>query len=305
MVDVTDPAFRAIAREHGADITCSEMIAAVGLVHGSRTAWTLVERGAKEDRYGVQFMSAEPTHIADAIRQLAERVKVDYIDVNLGCPAPNILRSCAGGFLMRDPAKAAEVVAAARKAADDAGIPHLSCKMRSGPDAARLTYKEVGAAVAEAGADWVTLHARTVEQGYRGDADWSHIAALVQHLDIPVLGNGDLRTPADVVRMKETTGCSGFFVARAAMHDPTIFSRMRAALDGKDPGPEPSMPQRMGTLLEYIARSPDAPAWELRRMATRLVAGEKGAARLRDRINRAADGAELVAVADAIRSSAG
>ncbi len=305
MVDVTDPAFRGLAKAHGADVTCSEMIAAVGLVHGNRTAWSLVERAPNESPYGVQFMSADPATIRDAVRQLAERVKVEFVDVNLGCPAPNILKSCAGGFLMRDPALAGKVVAAARAAADEAGIPHVSAKMRLGPDASRLTYLEVGQAVTDAGADWVTLHARTVAQGYSGDAEWGHIARLVEHLDAPVLGNGDLRTPEDVVRMRDTTGCAGFFVARAAMRDPTVFSRMRKALDGKPPGPEPTMPERMATLLDYLDRSgPDAPIGDLRRMGTRLVAGSPGAARLRSQFNAAADAATLRVLAETTRNSA-
>jgi tRNA-dihydrouridine synthase len=251
-------------------------------------------------------MSADPEHIRGAVRQLAGKVQADFVDVNLGCPAPNILKSCAGGFLMRDPAQAAKVVRAAREAADEAGIPHVSAKMRLGPEAGWLTYLEVGQAVADAGADWVTLHARTVAQGYTGEADWSHIARLVDGVDLPVLGNGDLRTPADVVRMRDTTGCAGFFVARAAMHDPTVFRRMRAALDGKDPGPEPSMPERMAVLLDYIERSgPAAPVSDLRRAATRLVAGSAGAARMRAQFNAAPDPASLAALAASIRSSGG
>ncbi|MEK6986444.1 MAG: tRNA-dihydrouridine synthase family protein [Candidatus Thermoplasmatota archaeon] len=304
MVDVTDPAFRALAKANGADITCSEMIAAIGLAHGNRSAWELVARGPAESPYGVQFMSADPATLADAVRQLAERVKVDYVDVNLGCPAPNILKSCAGGFLMRDPKQAGRVVAAARKAADEAGIPHVSAKMRLGPDATRLTYLEVASEVAAAGADWVTLHARTVAQGYSGDADWSHIARLVEGVEIPVLGNGDLRTPDDVVRMREATGCAGFFIARAAMRDPTIFRRMRQALDGKTVDAEPTLPERMGTLLDYVERAgPTVTVPELRRVAVRMVTGEPGAARLRAKFNGAADAATLRDLAAATRSS--
>ena len=300
MVDVTDPAFRVLAKKSGAAVTCSEMIAAVGLAHGNRGAWDLVERAPGEGPYGVQFMSADPAHIRDAVRQLAERVTVEFVDVNLGCPAPNILKSCAGGFLMRDPAQAAKVVAAAREAADAAGIPHVSAKMRLGPDAARLTYLEVGQAVAAAGADWVTLHARTVAQGYSGAADWTHIARLVEGVDIPVLGNGDLRTPADVVRMREATGCAGYFVARAAMRDPTVFRRMRQALDGRPVDPEPTLAERMATMVAYLDAAPDAPIGDLRRAATRMVTGEPGAARLRERFNSAADAATLRALADEV-----
>lgn len=291
MVDVTDAAFRSIAAENGADVTCSEMVAAIGLVHGSEKAWRHLAPWPGEKPYGVQFMCGEPGQMRDAVTTMAGRITPDFVDVNLGCPAPNILRSCAGGFLMKDPQKAGEVLAAARAAADDAGIRHVSAKMRLGPSASRLTYVEVGRAVQDAGVDWVTLHARTVEQGYQGTAEWPHIRRLVEAMDVPVVGNGDLRTPDDVLRMRDETGCAGFFVARAAMHDPTVFTRMRAALDGKQPGPPPGLAGRLRTLLDYLGRAEGLglPIGDLRRQATRLVAGAPGAKRLRVAVQDAPD----------------
>ncbi|MEA3189885.1 MAG: tRNA-dihydrouridine synthase [Thermoplasmata archaeon] len=296
MVDVTDAAFRSIAAEHGADVTCSEMVAAIGLMHGSEGAWRHLAPWPGESPYGVQFMCAEPTEMTAAIVSLAPRVQPDFVDVNLGCPAPNILRSCAGGFLMRDPERAGAVLRAARKAADEAGIRQVSAKMRLGPSANRLTYLEVARQAEDAGCDWVTMHARTVEQGYSGEAQWSHIAELVRGVGLPVVGNGDLRTPDDVVRMRDTTGCAGFFVARAAMHDPTVFTRMRAALDGRAPGPAPTLPQRLATLLLYLERAEQAGLTrigDLRRQATRFVAGTPGARRLRLALQSAPDAAAI------------
>jgi nifR3 family TIM-barrel protein len=295
MVDVTDAAFRSIAAESGADVTCSEMVAAIGLMHDSPGAWKHLEPWPGERPYGVQFMCAEPAEMTAAIERLATRITPDFVDVNLGCPAPNILRSCAGGFLMRDPAKAGAVLTAARKAADAAGIKLVSAKMRLGPSASRMTYLEVGRAAQDAGVDWVTMHARTIEQGYQGSADWSHIARLVEAMDVPVVGNGDLRTPDDVVRMRDETGCAGFFIARAAMHDPTVFNRMRAALDGRDPGPEPGLAERMGTLVRYLERAEGIGLGigDLRRQATRLVAGAPGAKRLRVAMQSAPDAVSL------------
>ncbi|MEK6976624.1 MAG: tRNA-dihydrouridine synthase family protein [Candidatus Thermoplasmatota archaeon] len=295
MVDVTDAAFRSIAIEWGADVTCSEMVAATGLVHGSEKAWKHLQPWPNESPYGVQFMCGDPGEMAEAVGTLATRIKPDFVDVNLGCPAPNILKSCAGGFLLRDPAKAGEVVRAAKEAADEVGIRHVSAKMRLGPSASRLTYLDVGAACQDAGASWVTLHGRTVEQAYAGQADWDAIANLVRHLDVPVIGNGDLRTPDDVARMKAQTDCAGFFIARAAMHDPTIFTRLRAGLDaveagdGSRPGggssaEPPTMHQRLETLLAYLDRAPAAGVTaigDLRRQATRFVAGGPGAKKLR------------------------
>ncbi len=203
MVDVTDAAFRSIAKDWGADVTCSEMVSAIGLVRdNARSWWHVMPWPGGEDPYGVQFMCGEPEEMGEAVRKLATRVTPDFVDVNLGCPAPNIMKLCAGGFLMKDPKKAAAVVGAARKAADEAGIRHISAKMRLGPDENHLTYTAVAQECVAAGADWVTMHARTVAQGYMGKADWTHIGKLVEAVDVPVIGNGDLRTPDDVVRMR-------------------------------------------------------------------------------------------------------
>ncbi|HEX2065698.1 MAG TPA: tRNA-dihydrouridine synthase family protein, partial [Candidatus Thermoplasmatota archaeon] len=284
MVDVTDAAFRSLAAAWGADVTCSEMVAASGLLRDNPTAWRHLEPWPGEAPYGVQFMCGEPAEMGGAVRHLATRLRPDFVDVNLGCPAPNILRSCAGGFLLRDPRKAGAVVRAAKAAAEEAGIPHVSAKMRLGPNAGRLTYLEVAREAQAAGASWVTLHARTVEQGYAGQADWSHIARLVEAVDIPVVGNGDLWDPAAVVRMRDGTGCAGFFVARAAMRDPTIFRRMRQALETGESGPEPTLAERLRTLREYLARAASIGIVrlpELQRQATRFVAGGAGARRLR------------------------
>lgn len=284
MVDVTDAAFRSLARDWGADVTCSEMVSAVGLLRDSKKAWHHVTPWPGEAPYGVQFMCGEPAEMGEAVAKLASRVKPNFVDVNLGCPSPNVMAMCAGGFLMKDPKKAGAVVAAARKAADDAGIEHVSAKMRLGPDARHLTYAEVAQECVAAGADWVTLHARTIEQGYSGNADWTHIARLVETVDVPVIGNGDLRTPEDVVRMRDSTHCDGFFVARAAMRDPTVFQRMRAGLEGRDANAEPPLTARLNAFLDYMDRAHAIGITniaELRRQALRFVAGAPGARRLR------------------------
>lgn len=295
MVDVTDAAFRSVAAEAGADITCSEMVSAAGLIHGNKKSWRLVRPWPGESPYGVQLMGGDPDRMAEAVSAVAERVRPDFIDLNLGCPSPNILRSCAGGFLLRDPKLAGQVIAAAVEATD---IP-VSVKMRLGHDAEHLTYLDVAAEAASAGAAWCTLHGRTVVQGYGGDADWNAIKSLVDASDIPVIGNGDLREPEDVVRMRDETGCAGFFIARAAMHEPTIFSRMRARLDGgADPG-APALPERLGILRTYLLRAGDldgAPMPVVKRQVMRFLAGAPGAKSLRVAVHDAADRGALDAL---------
>jgi tRNA-dihydrouridine synthase B len=295
MVDVTDAAFRSIAKEWGADVTCSEMVSAVGLVHGNQKTWNLVQPWQDESPYGVQIMGGNADEMAAAVSVVCERVKPDFIDLNLGCPSPNILRSCAGGFLLRDPKHAGRVIEAA---VDAANCP-VSVKLRTGHDEQHLTYIEVGQEAQAAGAAWTTLHGRTVVQGYAGKSNWERIGNLVDALDIPVIGNGDLNSGADVVAMRDQTNCHGFFIARAAMHDPTIFSRMQAALRaGAEPAP-PDMAVRLQTFLTYMERAQAIGIdhiGDYRRQGTRFVSGGPGAKKLRAALHEARTLDELEAV---------
>lgn len=305
MVDVTDAAFRHMARVHGADVTCSEMVSAAGIVHDHPGAWRLVRRWPGERPYGVQLMGGDAAEMSSAVAAVCERVEPDFVDLNLGCPSPHILRSCAGGFLLRDPAQAGRVIAAAVAAAEPTATP-VSVKMRLGHDDEHRTYRGVADAAAAAGAAWCTLHGRTVVQGYSGAADWDAIARLVEACAIPVVGNGDLRGPDDVVRMRDATGCAGFFIARAAMHDPTVFGRMRAALDGRAQGPPPALADRLALALQYLD---DAAAFgqvngvAVQRQAVRLVAGVPGAKDLRRSLHDARDASAVrTCIADALAS---
>lgn len=304
MVDVTDVAFRSLAREHGADVTCSEMVSAAGIVHGHPGAWRLVARGPGETPYGVQLMGGDADEMSAAVAAVCERVEPEFVDLNLGCPSPHILRSCAGGFLLRDPAKAGAVIAAAVEAAGPSGTP-VSVKMRLGHDDQHRTYLDVAEAAAAAGAAWCTLHGRTVVQGYAGEADWAAIARLVETATIPVVGNGDLRGPDDVVRMRDETGCAGYFIARAAMHDPTVFGRMRAALAGGDPAPAPDAAARLRLTLQYLVRAQaaDLDGVVLQRQAVRMASGVPGARALRRALQDARDVDAVRACIEAARAA--
>ncbi len=296
LVDVTDAAFRSVASEWGADVTCSEMVSAAGLVHGNAKSWRLVQPWPGESPYGVQLMGGDADEVAHAVEAVCARVGPDFVDLNLGCPSPNILRSCAGGFLLRDPARAARVVRAAVDAGAEHGTP-VSVKMRVGPSWDRPTFLDVGREAEAAGAAWCTLHGRTVDQGYRGEADWSTIAALVDALSVPVVGNGDLRGPDDVLRMRDETGCHGFFIARAAMHDPTVFRRMRQALDGAPVSAPPQLAARVAALRTYLERAGASDAVHpavLKRQATRFVSGAPGAKAVRQRLQSAGSVPELL-----------
>jgi tRNA-dihydrouridine synthase B len=294
MVDVTDAAFRSVASDWGADITCSEMVAATGLIHGNQKSWRLVEPFPNESPYGVQLMGSQPEDVAQAAAQVVAAVSPDFIDINLGCPSPNILRSCAGGFMLRDPKLVGRVVRATVEAVGDTPV---SVKLRLGHDDAHQTFIDVGREAEAAGASWCTLHGRTVVQGYSGQANWGAIGRLVDALEIPVIGNGDLRTQEDVIRMRDDTGCAGFFIARAAMHDPTIFRRMHEALAGNVVSASPNLQERiasLGTYLHRAAANGDVPLAVLKRQATRFIQGVAGARKMRNAIQTAPDAAGVL-----------
>ncbi len=304
MVDVTDAAFRSLALEWGADVTCSEMVGAAGLVHDNDSSWRIVRPWPNEEPYGVQLMGGEPELMADAVRRLLTHDdpahRPHFIDLNLGCPSPKILRACAGAFLLRDPAQAGRVIAAAVEAAEETapGTP-VSIKLRLGHDDNHRTFLTVGEEAQAAGAAWATLHGRTVVQGYSGQADWTAIGQMVDHLDIPVIGNGDVTGPDAAVAMRDQTGCAGLFIGRAAMHDPTIFLRLRRALDGHDPGSGPELDERLAALDQYLERATAigiTRLGDLRRQASRFVQGSPGAKRLRVAFNQAPDAAALRAI---------
>ncbi len=294
MVDVTDAAFRSIARDHGADVTCSEMIGAAGLLHDNPGSWRMTTPGPGEAPYGVQLMGGDAAQMADAVHRVAEAHAgaIDFIDLNLGCPSPKILRACAGAFLTRDPRLAGAVVGAAVAAGEEHGLP-VSVKMRLGHDDAHRTFLDVGNAVQAAGAAWVTLHGRTVVQGYSGQADWQAIAQLVDHLDVPVVGNGDVTDPESAVALRDQTGCHGLFIGRAALHDPTCFRRLRAGLQGKEPESPPDLPSRIITAHLYLDRAQSGPCPHdigyLRRQVTRFMQGTPGARKLRGAVQGAAN----------------
>lgn len=296
MVDVTDAAFRSVAKDFGAEITCSEMVSAAGLVQGNHKSRRLIEPWPGEHPYGVQIMGGDPETMAQAVRIAIDEVHPDFVDLNLGCPSPNILRSCAGGFLLRDPSHAGKVIQAC---VDAAGDTPLSVKMRLGHDREHLTFVDVGREAEAAGAAWCTLHGRTVVQGYSGEADWDAIGTLVEALDIPVIGNGDLRGPDDLRAMHERTHCAGYFIARAAMHDPTIFRALRAARDDAPTPPAAELVERLQALQTYLERAgKDAPIplAVLKRQVTRFLSGAPGAKALRQRVHTAHDAEAILAV---------
>lgn len=246
LAGITDAPLRKLARSFGCALVYSEMVSAHGLAHRAAKTEAMLRTADGEKPLAVQIFGSDPSVMGRAAA-IVQASGADIIDINFGCAVRKILKSGAGAALMRDTARAADIISAVREAVT---IP-LTIKMRSGwtadgSDAFRL------ADIAQArGVDAVTLHPRTAGQGFGGRADWSLIAALKQRTGLPVIGNGDIVCPADARRMLVQTGCDAVMVGRAAIGAPWIFQQIDACLKG-EAVIEPALEERFAVMLSYI-----------------------------------------------------
>ena len=259
MAGITNRAFRRLARESaraaaGADggLYVSEMVTSRALVERNAESLDLVTFAADESPRAVQLYGVDPATIAAAVRLLVAEDRADHVDLNFGCPVPKVTRRGGGSALpwKRDLFRA--IVRAAVDAADRrVGV---SVKMRVGVDDEHVTYLEAGRTAAQEGVAWVALHGRTAAQMYAGQADWTTIARLVRALDgsgVPVLGNGDVWTAADAMRLVDETGAAGVVVGRGCLGRPWLFGQLAAAFAGAPVPADPDLPVVLATLRRH------------------------------------------------------
>ncbi|MCR5102997.1 MAG: tRNA dihydrouridine synthase DusB [Eubacterium sp.] len=228
MAGITDLPFRILCKEQGADVMITEMVSAKGLYYNSRKTDLLLLTNDMEKPIGVQLFGSEPDIIAEEAAKLQDR-GFDFIDINMGCPVPKIVNNGEGSALMKKPELVEQIV---RQVVKSVRIP-VTVKIRAGFDAQNKNAPEIARAAESGGASAVAVHARTREQYYSGNADWSIIKEVVDAVSVPVIGNGDIRAAEDVVRMKEETGCASVMIARAAKGNPWIFNEIKCGLEGR------------------------------------------------------------------------
>jgi nifR3 family TIM-barrel protein len=236
MAGITNVAFRRLCREQGGGVYVCEMITTRALVERIPKTLQMISFAEDEDFRSLQLYGVDPDVTAAAVRMIADEGLADHIDLNFGCPVPKVTRRGGGSALPWRRKLFGRIVKQAVDAAAPAGIP-VTIKMRKGIDDNHLTYVEAGLIAQDAGVAAVALHARTAEQRYSGQADWSAIATLKQALDVPVLGNGDIWEASDALRMVEQTGCDGVVVGRGCLGRPWLFADLEAAFTSASPLP--------------------------------------------------------------------
>ena len=243
MAGITNSAFRTLCREQGAGLFVSEMVTARALIERHPETMRLITPGKGETPRSVQLYAVDPVVVGKAITMLMEENLADHIDLNFGCPVPKVTRRGGGAALPFKRKLFSAIVESSVKAAAPFGVP-VTVKMRVGINSDHHTYLEAGKSAADAGVAWIALHARTAEQMYEGQADWSAIARLVEHMaptGVPVLGNGDIWSGADGVRMVNETGCAGVVVGRGCLGRPWLFADLVSAFKGEASPAQPTL----------------------------------------------------------------
>jgi tRNA-dihydrouridine synthase B len=240
MAGVGDRAFRETCARFGAACTVSEMVSSKALEFDDKKTLELMELGEEARPAAIQIFGSEPDVMALAARKALE-FSPDFIDINMGCPAPKITGPGAGSALMKTPQLCGEIVAAVVAAVP---VP-VTVKIRAGWDEKSVNAVEVASICEQAGAAAVAVHARTRSQMYEPPADWSIIKAVKEAVKIPVIGNGDVTGAQSAARMLEQTGCDAVMVGRAALGNPWIFQQINAYLDEGRIVPPPSLSERM------------------------------------------------------------
>ena len=243
MAGITNSAFRTLCREQGAGLFVSEMVTARALVERNEETMRMIIPGKDESPRSIQLYATEAQSLAKAVEMLGREDLADHIDLNFGCPVPKVTRKGGGAALPYKRRLFEEIVTSAVKSARPFGIP-VTVKMRIGIDDEHRTFLSAGEIAAEAGVAWVALHARTAAQYYDGEADWSKITQLVEHLrpyGVPVLGNGDIWSGEDGLRMIKETGCAGVVVGRGCLGRPWLFADLVRAFKGGQARPLPTL----------------------------------------------------------------
>ncbi len=294
LAGVTEPIFRQICRDHGADVVVTEMVSAEGLRFGAEATRDLARFAETERPIGVQLFGSDPRSLGEAAAWTGEHTRPDFIDLNAGCPVPKVVKKNGGSSLLRDPVRFRDILTSMVRATS---VP-ITVKIRSGWTVGEWVDVELAKIAEDCGVRAIAVHPRSRSMGFSGHSYWERIAKVKKSVSVPVIGNGDIRNGTDALTMLEQTGCDCIMVGRAAQGNPWIFSEIRAALEGTR-----YVPPDIGTrcemirshVSEYAARYGERRAGaEMKKQICWYIKGHPGASQLRSRVFKADSSAELI-----------
>lgn len=296
MAGVSDLPFRLLCREQGAGLVCMEMVSAKAILYKNRNTEELLTIDPKEHPVSLQLFGSDPDIISEIAKQIEER-PFDILDLNMGCPVPKVVNNGDGSALMKNPRLAGEIIEKTARAIKKP----LTVKIRKGFDDAHVNAVELAHIAQESGAAAVAVHGRTREQYYAGHADWDIIRQVKEAVSIPVIGNGDIRTPEDVATMAEQTGCDGYMIARGAERNPWIFRQILHYFETGEHLSRPDFSEVTEMLLRHAKMQIDCKGdytgiREIRKHAAWYTAGYRNSSKLRGRINEVENYEQLEAL---------
>jgi len=295
MAGVSDRTFRQLARESGCALAFPEMVSDKALLFGNRKTRDLAAPYPGEAPFALQLLGKGPATLAEAALLVVRQFGACLVDINMGCPVPKVVRNGEGAALLKDPPLCGAIVEQVERVLRPTGV-RVTCKIRLGWD--EVNAPEVVRVVSEAGAAFVTVHARLRVHSYSTPADWAALAEVASGAPVPVIGNGDVLGPHDAVRMFVTTGVAAVMIGRGCQGNPWIFERtLRLARTG-DPGPEPSPVDRIAAALRHLEtaaadKGEPRAVLEMKRHGSWYTKGLPGASSMRDRLMRATSVVEM------------
>ncbi len=298
LAGVSDSPFRRLAREQGAGAVYTEMVSADGLIRGNDATMDYLAFEPEERPIGVQLFGSDPAIMAEATRvidALPAEKRPDLVDINMGCPVRKVVNRRAGAALMQDVPLIERIVRAMSEATD---LP-VTAKIRLGWDGDSRNVIDVARALEGSGARAVAIHARTRAEKFEGNAHWDLIGEAKRAVGIPVIGNGDVRSAEDALRMMRETGCDAVMLGRAAFGDPWVFKRIRALVERGELLPPPTAQERLEAGIRHLhmlveSAGERAAAKEMRKHVAWYIKGLPHSARVREQVNHTRDATEMV-----------